>query len=262
MEVPSTAETQLDLIKQNENPSKSEIGEQKLAEDFDNFLLLLTTQLENQDPTEPLDTNEFTNQLVQFSIAEQSVATNQNLEELIAAQKSNQLNSAVEYIGQAVDAKGNAGQLSNGFASFAYELDTPADSVNIVISDGAGRAVFSGSGPTSAGKNRLVWDGVNSFNSAQEPEGTYFLNVVAETATGQTVESNTFTTGVVSSARLSGEEVVLQVAGTDVKLSDVDSIRVPVQFQGNGGTPPVDGGGGDTSADLDGDDPSQQPNEG
>ena len=221
----SSAQTQLDLIRQNTNPSKAEAGEQKLSEDFDNFLLLLTTQLKNQDPTEPLDTNQFTNQLVQFSIAEQSINTNQNLEELIEIQKGSKFQEAVAYIGKAVDAKGNAGELESGFANFIYELDAPANTVSIVISDGAGRAVFSGQGPTEKGKNRVVWDGVNSFNGRDEEEGTYFINIVAKNASGETVTSRTFTTGIVTSAELQGDEMVLNVAGTTVKISDVDAVR-------------------------------------
>lgn len=229
-EVNSSAQTQLDLIKQNTNPSKATTADQKLSDDFDNFLLLLTTQLQNQDPTEPLDTNQFTSQLIQFTVAEQTVATNKNLETLIEYQKSEQLNSAVQYIGRSVDAKGNAGELADGFGSFIYELDAPANSVSVVITDGAGRAVFSGQGPTATGKNRVIWDGINSFNGATEAEGTYFINVVAKDAKGETMTSRTFTTGVVSSAQMKDGEMVLSVAGTDIKLSDVSAVRQATQF--------------------------------
>ena len=225
----SSAQTQLDLIQQDANPSKAEAGAQKLSDDFDNFLLLLTTQLENQDPTEPLDTNEFTNQLVQFSIAEQSIATNQNLEALIEQNRNSEFSTAVSYIGKTVDAKGSAGELADGVASFIYELDAEAYQASVVITDGAGRAVFSGQGPTSQGKNRVIWDGKNSFTGNYEEDGTYFINVLAKSGQDETITSTTFTTGLVTSTEMRDGEMVLNVAGTVVPLSEVQAVRVPTE---------------------------------
>lgn len=240
----SAASSTLDILKAEKNPSKAEAGSQKLSEDFDSFLLLLTTQLKNQDPTDPMDTNEFTNQLVQFSVAEQAINTNQNLEELIELQKGSQFEEALGYIGKAVDAKGNAGELNNGFANFLYELDAPANTVNIVISDGAGRAVFSGQGPTDKGKNRVVWNGVNSFTGQDELNGTYFINIVAKNASGETITSKTLTTGIVTSAEMQGENMMLNVAGTSIKISDIDAVRVPTQVTTT--NPPADDGEDET----------------
>lgn len=226
----SAAASTLDVLKADKNPSKATAGAQKLSGDLDNFLLLLTTQLKNQDPSEPMDTNEFTNQLVQFTVAEQGVNTNQNLEKLIDLQKGSQFQDALGYIGKDVDAKGNAGELANGYGNFIYSLDAPANTVSIVVSDGAGRAVFSGQGPTEKGKNRVVWDGINSFNGQKEAEGTYFINVIAKNAAGETVTSKTFTTGTVTSAEMQGTDMVLNVAGTSVKLADIDAVRVPTNI--------------------------------
>lgn len=220
--------SQLSSISQSTNPSKAETDKASLVEDFDEFLLLLTTQLKNQDPTEPLDTNEFTNQLVMFVQAEQAVNANTNLEELIDLQKADGVNSALGYIGKDVDAKGNAGELdSSGFAQFTYELDAPANKTTVVISDGAGRAVYSGQGPTDSGKNVVLWDGINSFNGNQETQGTYFISVIATSASGDKIESRTYTSGRVTSAQLVGEDMVLEVAGTNVKVSDVQAVREP-----------------------------------
>ena len=226
------AQSQLNQIQQEFNPSQAEADGAKLAEDFDTFLLLLTTQLKNQDPTEPLDTNEFTNQLVQFSSVEQAIATNENLEQLVNLQSSQALSSAVGYVGQFVDAEGNAGQLNeDGFANFAYELDIPANTVQIIITDSLGRAVFSGQGPNEAGKQRVVWDGINSFTGQQEAPGTYNIFITPTNASGETIENQfrTFTTGPVTGAEVIDGEVILNVAGTNVPLSNVTAIRQPVQ---------------------------------
>lgn len=261
MSTVSEAQTQLDLINQTKNPSKAEAGSQKLSEDFDNFLLLLTTQLQNQDPTEPLDVNQFTNQLVLFSGVEQQITTNENLEKLINFQTSSQLTGAVGYIGKVVDTKGNAGELVDGVAGFSYELDTTAATSTVLITDGAGRAVFSGQGTTFKGKNLVSWDGTNAFTGAKEPDGTYFINVLAKDATGNTVTSRTMTTGRVTGAEMQDGEMVLTVAGTYVKLADVKAVRddprIVSAANDNGGstTDPDDtqetGGTGNTSADDD-----------
>ena len=226
----SSAQASLNQIQANSNPAQSESDGAQLAEDFDTFLLLLTTQLENQDPTEPLDTNEFTNQIVNFTGVEQAIKTNENLEEMISLQNSSTLSSAVNYVGQFVDAAGNAGQLVGGLANFAYELDIPAANAEIIITDSAGRAVFQGNGPTDSGKQRVTWDGVNSFTGAQEPEGTYNIFVTATNSSGETMDDfyRTFTTGPVTGAEVIDGSVILNVAGTNVPLNDVVSIRQAV----------------------------------
>jgi flagellar basal-body rod modification protein FlgD len=226
----SSARASLDQIQASSNPSQSESAGAQLAEDFDTFLLLLTTQLENQDPTEPLDTNEFTNQIVAFTGVEQAIKTNENLEEMIGLQNSSTLSSAVNYVGQFVDAAGNAGQLSGGLANFAYELDIPAARAEIIVTDSAGRAVFQGEGPTGSGKQRVTWDGTNSFTGAQEPDGTYNIFVTATNSSGETMDDfyRTFTTGPVTGAEVINGSVILNVAGTNVPLSDVTAIRQPV----------------------------------
>lgn len=226
----SSAQASLNQIQSSSNPAQADSSAAQLAEDFDTFLLLLTTQLKNQDPTEPLDTNEFTNQIVAFTGVEQSIKTNDNLEELIGLQNSSTLSNAVNYVGQFVDATGNAGQLASGFANFAYELDVPANKVEVIVTDSAGRAVFQGAGPTGAGKQRVTWDGVNSFTGSQEPEGTYNIFVTATNGRGEEMEDlyRTFTTGAVTGAEVIDGNVILNVAGTNVPLSDVVSIRQPV----------------------------------
>lgn len=256
----SSATASLDLIRQTSNPSQSETDAASLAQDFDTFLLLLTTQLKNQDPTEPLDTNEFTNQIVAFTGVEQSIKTNENLEELISLENSNALSSAVSYVGQFVDATGNAGVLNtDGFANFAYELDVPANAVNVIITDGGGRAVFQGQGPIDAGKQRVVWDGVNSFTGQQEPPGTYYLNITPTNSSGETMEGQfrTFTTGPVTGAEIIDGNVILNVAGTNVPIGDIVSLRQPVQTtapaaanENEDGTD-VAGNAGDSEAETD-----------
>ena len=121
-----------------------------LTQNFDTFLKLLTAQLQNQDPLEPMDAAQFTQQLVQYSGVEQGIYTNKNLETLIALQQSGGMGSAVNYIGREVEAQNNQAALSGGQAQWTYTLPAVAESVQLVVRDANGKAVYSGTGPLTA----------------------------------------------------------------------------------------------------------------
>ncbi len=126
---------------QSGNSGKQQAAESGLAENFNNFLTILTTQLQNQDPLSPMDTHEFTNQLVMFADVEQSVRQSGQLEDLIGATKSNEAIGAVSYIGQTVRADHNEVNLENGEATFGYTLPEPAESAALQIYNEAGEMV-------------------------------------------------------------------------------------------------------------------------
>src|SRR6187549_1912154 len=77
-----------------------------IADNFQTFLTLLTTQLQHQNPLDPLDTNQFTQQLVQFAGIEQQLKSNEQLKSLVALQKSAQSTEALIYVGQTVSVDG------------------------------------------------------------------------------------------------------------------------------------------------------------
>ena len=108
---------------------KSRVG---LADNFDSFLQLLTAQLKAQDPLSPLDANQFTQQLVQFSGVEQAIKTNEALGQLVALVQGDQLTRSLDYIGAEVEAEGGTIQLGAGApATVGYELAEQADRVRI-----------------------------------------------------------------------------------------------------------------------------------
>src|SRR3546814_329267 len=107
----------------------------QLSETFDNFLLLLTKQLQHQDPLAPMDTNEFTSQLVQYTEVEQSISTNKKLEDLLALQGTNQAMAAMSFLGTTIEAESNKIDLSNGSSTFEYEMSTPTTGTTISIID-------------------------------------------------------------------------------------------------------------------------------
>lgn len=232
----TTSSSQLDAIKQSTNPAKSSLTSKtesgddatSLASDFDTFMKLLTTQLKNQDPINPTDTNEFTSQLVAFSGVEQQIKTNKHLEELLEMNKGGSLDNSVGYIGAAVDAKGDSGYLQNERATFAYTLDRAATDVTVSITDEAGRVVYSGNGSKLAGKNYVTWDGSNSFTSAKARDGVYHIKVVAKDINGKAVTATTHTTGTVLGAELDKDgKVVLNVSNVKVPIDDITSVRQP-----------------------------------
>src|SRR6476620_1092951 len=84
-----------------------------IANNFDQFLSLLTTQLKNQSPLDPLDTNQFTAQLVQFAGVEQQLKTNETLTSLLGLNSANTATAAVGFIGSTITADGATTRLSN-----------------------------------------------------------------------------------------------------------------------------------------------------
>src|SRR3954464_9956275 len=97
-----------------------------LAGNFNTFLTLLTTQLKNQSPLDPLDTNQFTQQLVQFASVEQQINMNQQLTSLVALQKANQPTSAMSFLGSTATVDGSSTQLASGKASWSFSADKPS----------------------------------------------------------------------------------------------------------------------------------------
>src|ERR1700745_1994530 len=93
---------------------------QQLSGNFQTFLTLLTTQLKNQDPLSPMDSNQFTQQLVQFSQVEQQINSNKNLEDLIALTKSQSATNAVSYLGKTLTLTDGTAALQNGTANWTY----------------------------------------------------------------------------------------------------------------------------------------------
>ncbi len=186
----------------------------RLAENFDNFLLLLTTQLKNQDPTNPLDSSEFTSQLTGFAGVEQQVATNKHLETLLALQTGSQISSASSFIGKIAEVKNNGILVKQtGDAFFSYELDAPTKATFITIADASGNVVFTSEGQTSSGRHNVTWDGKNN-DGVRVPPGTYGVAVTFENDEGNIEEAaNLLTAGLVTGVDLTGDTVQLVMEG-------------------------------------------------
>ncbi len=198
-------------------------------QDQTNFLTLLTTQLKNQDPTNPTDTNQVTQQIALLSEVQQQTQSNGYLQQLISQNTQSQAGSAVNYIGKQIDASGNSGQLTGGKATFVYELPAGATTATVTISDKSGKQVYSGTGTTIAGRNTVIWDGSNSVTGTTMANGQYNFSVVAKDANGKDVAATTLTTGVVSAVETANGVNTLSLGNISIPLNSVLSIYNPGQ---------------------------------
>jgi flagellar basal-body rod modification protein FlgD len=199
-------------------------GEKSLADTFDNFLKLLTEQLKHQDPLDPMESNEFTSQLVEFTGAEQAVLTNSKLDSLIALQNGNQLNSVVSYIGKNISANSLALNLDENGATIKYSLAGNAAETTIRIIDEDGNTVRTLEGSTNAGVHEITWDGKNSAGTQME-EGVYGFLVVAKDADGEAVTTAQGIIGKVTGVEIDDGTVVLSLGELLIPLDEVVSIQ-------------------------------------
>lgn len=204
--------------------TKSDAAQNKLAKDLNSFLTLLTTQLSHQDPLSPMDSTEFTNQLVQFANVEQNIYTNKNLESLISLQEATQQMAAVNYIGMNVEAESNSLPLQDGAAYFSYKLPADASQNIISITNSSGNIVKTVTGETKAGTYKLAWDGKDSAGN-QLDDGVYTLNFTTMAADDKSDPTPTvWTRGWVTNVKSEDGTVMLSRSGSNVDANKVTSI--------------------------------------
>jgi flagellar basal-body rod modification protein FlgD len=193
-------------------------SQKQLSTNFDTFLKLLTTQLQNQDPLSPMDSNQFTQQLVQFSQVEQQINSNQNLETLISLTKGQNSSFAVSYLGKTVTTTDGTGALQNGEAAWSYSVGNDAAKTVLTISNARGKLVYVGDGETAAGMHAFTWDGKDNGGKALPP-GAYTLNVISAAGDGTPIATAVASQGVVNEVDLSGSEPMLMIGPMAVPLS-------------------------------------------
>lgn len=200
----------------------SNIAKDTLASNFTAFLQLLTTQLKNQNPLDPLDTNQFTQQLVQFAQVEQQLKSNDQLATLVSLQKTAQATQALGFVGQTVAIDGQTSKLTSSGAGWSFNAAKPA-AATVTITNSAGATVYSGTYSLNAGTQNFVWDGRNN-SGVRQPDGDYKLTITAKDASGQTVAVSTEIQGVVDSVDLSRNPPVLSVNSTEYTLDKIKRV--------------------------------------
>jgi flagellar basal-body rod modification protein FlgD len=200
--------------------SGAQRGATGLANTFDAFLTLLTAQLQFQDPLDPVDSNQWTQQLVSFSGVEQQIATNANLERLTELSSFSAGATAAGYLGKTAEAASNAAGLVDGKAEWTVTLPRAAQAASYEILDSQGRTVRRLTGATAAGPNTVTWDG-KTGTGADAAQGVYTLQVSAKGADNANITATVTTKGTVTGVDFSTGDVVLTVAGAPVNLARI-----------------------------------------
>lgn len=189
------------------NGGVSSDSRNKLAKDLNTFLTLLTSQLKHQDPTSPMDSSQFTQQLVQYAQVEQQISQNEKLDKILTANNNTLSAMGVNYIGKYVEAESSSVPLQDGVGRFAYGVASTAKTVGILIKDSTGKVVRGIDGDPSAGVHEYRWDGKDD-GGKQLPDGAYSLSVTAIGDNG-TIETYTTAFGRVTGVTNKNGEVNL-----------------------------------------------------
>jgi flagellar basal-body rod modification protein FlgD len=199
------------------------LASQQIAGNFQSFLQLLTTQLQNQNPLDPLDTNQFTQQLVEFAGVQQQLNTNDSLATLVSLQQTSQSTQVLGFVGKTAVVSGSTAALTNSTATWQLSVPT-ASSVNITVANSTGQTVFTGSYNASAGNNQpFEWNGQGN-DGTQWPDGNYTLTATAKDAGGNTVAITTAIEGTVNSVDLTQSPPLLSIGGQTYTVNQIQSI--------------------------------------
>ena len=221
----------------NSSSTSSAAAINKLSSDFNSFLSLLTTQLQNQDPLSPMDSTQFTAQLVAFTGVEQQINTNSKLDSLIGVDQGTQLTAAANFIGDSVQAPSTQVNVNaDGTASqIGYTLPSTASAVTLTVTDSSGNVVSSGNAPANSGANVVTFSPVNQNTGNALPAGAYNVSIQALDQNGNPI--NNITTSIigtvtnVSTNATSGTE--LSIGSVTVPLSTVTSVQKPSTASNN-----------------------------
>jgi flagellar basal-body rod modification protein FlgD len=212
--------------------SKVEQDRKTIAGNFDAFLSLLTTQLKNQSPLDPLDANQFTQQLVQFSGVEQQLKSNDLLTSIsknLGGGSDGKLGaaSAASLIGVQVSADAATTRLTadgkgGGYAQFPVQIQSNYSNYQVEIKNSKGETVFQAPwAPTGTGEQAFAWNGRRSDGTNADLTEKYTISVTGELATGGRSLMSTLRTGVVTAVDLSGVEEMVQFGGYSLPLSQI-----------------------------------------
>ena len=188
----------------------------------DDFLNLLVTQLQHQDPLNPMKSAEFTSQLAQFSSLEQMSNVNKNLEVLQLYQASINNSQAVDFIGKTIKALGNSMGVSDGVADQVhFELAENASDTIIHIYDSDKKLVKTiQAGGLNAGEQSVEWDATDNDGN-KVPDGSYTFEVVATDTGGNPVSAKTLITATVSGVSFKNGTTYLMAGNQEIPIGSV-----------------------------------------
>jgi flagellar basal-body rod modification protein FlgD len=193
-----------------------------LTDNFQGFLQMLMTQLQNQDPTSPMDSSQFTTELVQFAGVEQQINTNSNLTTLITMTQANTMVDSSQIVGKQVQVTSSQLSLQNSAAEIAFTAPA-AGPVAIAVTDASGNQVYSTTVNATSGSNTWTWNG-QTASGATEPDGAYTVTVNTA-ASGTSATAVPFTViGTATGVTTSGSNVMLSLGALSVNMSALTSV--------------------------------------
>lgn len=205
--------------------SNTKTSSAQLADDFDDFLILLTTQLQNQDPLSPMDSTEFTNQLVNFAGVEQQINANQKLDSLVSLSLGSTFSSALNYVGKDVSyLSGEANFDGSTPVKINYAIDGDASSTTINILNEDGDIVLSKDVSENSAAENFTWDGKDKNGTLVE-EGTYTIRVDALDAQNKALKTTTVVTGRVNGIETQNGTTFLLVGERAISIGNVINVN-------------------------------------
>ena len=202
------------------DPENMGLGLESLGQQ--DFLKLLITQLQHQDPMNPMEAKDITAELAQYSVLEQSIQTNQTLNKLLLYEQAGYSTRALDLVGKEVTAEGGIISLTDDEAEISYELGAETESTDVYIYDTTGTLVrIINGGNQEAGEQTVTWDGKDQSGQAL-PNDLYYFEVVGATASGETVSANSYIKGVVDSVQFDDNgNAQLMIGGIPVSWSNI-----------------------------------------
>lgn len=198
-----------------------------LVSNYQTFLTLLTTQLKNQDPTKPLDNNEFTQQLTQMTGVEQQLLSNQLLTTLVN-QNSGSVTNAVGLIGKVATVNTNSNMLTGSKAEWIYDAISGTKSATIQIKDSTGKVVYSGPvTDVSAGRHTFTWNGTTTSGSSLPDGGPYTAIITTKDAQDKSATLTPIIQGLVTGVESVNGSILLSLGKNKVPSSAVIGVTNP-----------------------------------
>jgi flagellar basal-body rod modification protein FlgD len=193
-----------------------------LTDNYQTFLQMLLTQLQNQDPTSPMDSGQFTTELVQFAGVEQQINTNSNLTQLIQLTQDNATVEATQMVGKQVDVTSSQLALQNGKSEIQFNAPL-AEPIAITVSNASGQALYSETVDATAGANTWTWNGQTAYGTT-EPDGAYTVTASAVASDGTTSAVPFSVVGTVTGVTTSGSTVTVNLGSLSVNMTAVTSV--------------------------------------
>ncbi|MBZ6379217.1 hypothetical protein B5C34_08895 [Pacificimonas flava] len=199
-------------------PTESALS--KATADFDMFLNLLTTQMQNQDPLDPMDSSQYTQQLVQYAQVEQSIEQTQVLKDISAQLSAQDVAQAAGFIGRTIEYQGAYSGLGEQPASWAWDSSVTVPNLKVSILDAGGQTVYSNVVESGQASGTFSWNG-ELANGQSAPAGIYRLSLSGLSEDGRSLPVSVRGSGRVTEVLSSGASVDLMAGGVAVPVSDL-----------------------------------------